>query len=74
MTFRSYSVIKFGGGSRFPKAMADVVDENASNTSHAYKIRCEEFVNQFRVGFTDECGRAVEWTIQKDTYRTRVFT
>ena len=49
--------------------MADVVDEHGTNTSYAFKIRTEEFVNQFRVGFTDECGRAVEWTIQKDTYR-----
>ena len=46
--------------------MADVVEEAATNVSSAtITIRTEEFVNMFRVGFTDDVGRAVEWTIQK---------
>ena len=46
--------------------MADVVEEAATNVSSAtMTIRTEEFVNKFRVGFTDDVGRAVEWTIQK---------
>ncbi len=44
--------------------MLSVMEASASNTCSPITIRKEEFVNQFRVAFVDECGRSRDWCFQ----------
>ena len=44
--------------------MADIMEAAPSNTCSPVTIRREEYINQFRVAFLDECGRSTDWRFQ----------
>ena len=44
--------------------MAEFMEASPSNTCGLVTIRREEYINQFRVAFLDECGRSTDWRFQ----------
>ena len=44
--------------------MADIMEASPSNTCGPVTIRREEYTNQLRVAFLDECGRSSDWRFQ----------
>ena len=45
--------------------MADIIAYSASNTESVGLLRQENFVNQFRTTYVDECGRKVDERYQR---------
>ena len=50
--------------------MADIIAYSASNTESVGLLRQENFVNQFRTTYVDECGRKVDERYQRGEAQT----